>query len=240
MTRGNVLRRNWWNLRFWLRGSPTWFGLYHRCLTGSANEIIPSRTTQLVVTSWGRSGNTFVRDCVRRLSPDAKLATHGHTLATVRQAMRLNCPCIVTFRKPEECITSAIVKQGVSSDTPDDLLCDRCVRDYVWYHAGLVPVANSLYLLEFHEFTTSPDLILACCEQIGIPLATTDLKRVEDAVLTQIRSNSASMAPEASGLDNEVKAEKKRRALQLLHQHPDFSRCRSLFDTLYESRFRGT
>lgn len=75
------------------------------------SRLYPSRATDILVDGFGRSGNTFMVEFLKEWLGPVTLSHHLHSIASLKEACRLNLsPIIVLIRKPEQAVASAVIK----------------------------------------------------------------------------------------------------------------------------------
>lgn len=76
------------------------------------SDIFPSNKTDITIEGFGRSGNTFLVKILENLDSNLKIAHHTHSYASVKKSVNLNIPTFILIRKPEQAISSAIIKNS--------------------------------------------------------------------------------------------------------------------------------
>ncbi len=107
-----------------------------------------SRTTEIVIEGYPRSGNTFAVVAFR-LAQDRKIkmAHHLHAAAQIKRAARLDVPAIVLIREPSEAILSLVVRDPHAS-------MRWALRSYVRFYSAVVPCLEKAVVAPFAIVTS--------------------------------------------------------------------------------------
>ncbi|MDY0133184.1 MAG: hypothetical protein RBR53_11020 [Desulforegulaceae bacterium] len=99
------------NLRSFIRKSPLLYTFYLFLRFKGKYYKLPDRYTDIHITAFQRSGNTFAANLVKRVLPDKKIVTHIHTIASLKKALKYDIPVIVLIRDPKQSIPSSLLKR---------------------------------------------------------------------------------------------------------------------------------
>ena len=107
-----------------------------------------SRTTEIVIEGYPRSGNTFAVVAFR-LAQDRKIeiAHHLHAAAQIKRAARLDVPAIVLIREPSEAILSVMVRDPHAS-------IRWALRSYIRFYSAVVPYLEKTVVAPFTTATS--------------------------------------------------------------------------------------
>ena len=87
--------------------------LYRLNILFRQNQVysrLPTGQNDLFLTGYQRSGNTFFSRLISKLFPKYSIASHFHTVASIKMAMKQSVPTIVIIRHPSDSVTSSIVR----------------------------------------------------------------------------------------------------------------------------------
>ncbi|MSW45431.1 MAG: hypothetical protein F2520_09340 [Actinobacteria bacterium] len=98
-------------LRNVLEASPTLYCGAARLKTGRNREVV-TRSSDLLVESFPRSGTTYLVASLGLAAPSVRIASHVHHKAHVQLAVRYGVPSFVLIREPMAACTSATVRLG--------------------------------------------------------------------------------------------------------------------------------
>lgn len=144
------------NIRRLIRNSPILYPLYVSCVLRKRTINFPNSATQLHLTGFPRSGNTYCFNLMRCELPDIRVSTHIHTISSIRLAFRHNVPIVVIVRSPEETVVSLRVFKELSSFNESALLLD----DYIEYHEYVLKNSRRLTILRFEDAVSDGTLVL--------------------------------------------------------------------------------
>lgn len=94
-----------------LEASPTLYCASARLKTGRNREVV-TRSSDLLVESFPRSGTTYLVASIALAAPSLRIASHVHHQAHVQLAVKYGIPSFVLIREPMAACTSATVRLG--------------------------------------------------------------------------------------------------------------------------------
>jgi hypothetical protein len=107
-----------------------------------------SRTTEIVIEGYPRSGNTFAVVAFRLAQGrEIEIAHHLHAAAQVKRAARLDVPAIVLIREPSEAILSLVVRDPHAS-------MRWALRSYIRFYSAVVPYLEKTVVAPFATVTS--------------------------------------------------------------------------------------
>lgn len=163
-------------IRDFLRDTPLLYQFYIS-LRKSDKVIFPSKKTQLHLTGFPRSANTFCMNIVKATFPDLQISTHIHTISSLKLAIRYSVPTIIIVRDPTDACLSLNIKMGASNN-----ILKKLLKDYINYHSFVLKKKHYFKVARFEEVTNSPENILvAVCETLSIPKESIDLHKSTQA-----------------------------------------------------------
>jgi hypothetical protein len=201
------------------------------------HSLVKART-DLVVEGFPRCGNTLLVEWIKQANPHLSIASHLHSFAHVKVALRRHVPVIVVIRTPEDAVASEIVRASVSGGTtiPSHLLWR-----YERFYRALTERADDVLISPFATTTTAPERVVAAlCERTGLRLELTPRLGM-DEVVEQVEKRSVAVvgrlderavarpSPERAALAERFKAE-------LRERHPArLEYLREMHDSLSKS-----
>lgn len=87
----------------------------------------------IFITGFPRSGNTYLTRLFKSLFPDIKIASHIHTLSSIKYCRKKGLKIFIVYRNIEDCVSSLILKNYLKykkSKTLIYLLKQRHIRFY--------------------------------------------------------------------------------------------------------------
>jgi hypothetical protein len=107
-----------------------------------------SRTTEIVIEGYPRSGNTFAVVAFRQAQArEIEIAHHLHAAAQIKRAARLGVPAIVLIREPSEAILSLVVRDPHAS-------MRWALRSYIRFYSSVVPCLEKTVVAPFATVTS--------------------------------------------------------------------------------------
>ncbi len=107
-----------------------------------------SRTTEIVIEGYPRSGNTFAVVAFRLAQGrEIKMAHHLHSAAQIKRAARLDVPAIVLIRDPSEAILSLMVRDPHAS-------ARWALRSYIRFYSAVIPYLEKTVVASFAAATS--------------------------------------------------------------------------------------
>jgi hypothetical protein len=107
-----------------------------------------SRTTEIVIEGYPRSGNTFAVVAFRLAQGrEIEIAHHLHAAAQIKRAARLDVPAIVLIRKPSEAILSLVVRDPHAS-------LRWALRSYIRFYSAVFPYLEKTVVAPFETVTS--------------------------------------------------------------------------------------
>lgn len=102
-----------------------------------------SRTTDIVIEGYPRSGNTFAVVAFRfAQGREIEIAHHLHAAAQIKRAARLDVPAIVLIREPSEAILSLVVRDPQAS-------MRWALRSYIRFYSAVIPYLERAVVAPF-------------------------------------------------------------------------------------------
>lgn len=107
-----------------------------------------SRTTEIVIEGYPRSGNTFAVVAFRQAQGrQIKMAHHLHAAAQIKLAARLGVPAIVLIREPSEAILSVMVRDPHAS-------MRWALSSYIRFYSTVLPYLDKVVVAPFATVTS--------------------------------------------------------------------------------------
>src|SRR5215469_13619064 len=107
-----------------------------------------SRTTEIVIEGYPRSGNTFAVVAFRLAQGrEIEIAHHLHAATQIKRAARLDVPSVVLIREPSEAILSLVVRDPHAS-------MRWALRSYIRFYSTVVPYLEKTVVAPFATVTS--------------------------------------------------------------------------------------
>ena len=141
----------WLHVHDWLSVTPIFLPIV-RCCPALQEPEDPrcwvSRTTEIVIEGYPRSGNTFAVVAFRQAQGrEIEVAHHLHAAAQIKRAARLDVPTIVLIREPSEAILSLVVRDPHAS-------MRWALRSYIRFYSTVVPYLEKTVVAPFTAVTS--------------------------------------------------------------------------------------
>lgn len=193
--------------------------------------LFPNVQTDLHVTGYQRSGNTFATNLLKELFPRLRIATHVHSVATIKEALQRNVPTIVLIREPEEAISSSIVKRNRSMFGINPVRLS--LIDYISYYNYVKKHFFSVFILDFSVLVRRPEFLIKSAISVLSEKIEDDMPKPADirlAVKRVIKELKSDKRPAAQNTWRSSEKEKlKRSAKELLRGDPQFFEACNLY-----------
>ena len=220
---------------FWVsvKSSPFLYRLF-LCLMGRYQKgFFPNGTHELHLAGYQRSGNTFSERLVRAVAPDISIATHVHTAATLRLALKHEIPVVCLIRHPDEAVASSYVMN--ESQGKSRFFARASLYEYVAYYEFVLRHRDVFRVCVFEQFISDPKaLVRAVLSAVGFDIPQ-DVDPLVKEVIYDLQKDDCDgqkLSPLASNWKNEAKESQKSAAISSLREHPLYPRALELYSLL--------
>jgi hypothetical protein len=206
-------------------GLERWPALYVRVARwrGKPGQAVLDDATDLVIEGFPRSGNTFLLSSIAHANPELRIASHLHSVAHVRVAIRKRIPVIVVLREPEDAVASELIRLQAGSEPT---ITRQLLSRYERFYRGVREALPDVVLSPFPVTTTAPEKVVqAVADRTGLSLTAVPSAQMQD-VLADVENKTievrgyldemavARPSPERTELADELRT-------GLRHSHPD-------------------
>ena len=216
-------------LRLAVKARPGLYDAYLRCVGRRADACFPSSATDLHLTGYPRSGNTFSANLTAALFPDLKVATHIHAISSLKLALKHEVATIVLIRDPSEAVPSAVIKRGGNGERTATV---SALREYIWYYRYVEKNMQSLRVLDFRKLVADWSILVAAiCDAVGnAPMPADVVETAVEEVTQRLKSDSRPAAQNT--WHSEEKEALKDQVRERLYTLAEFGRAKALYDSL--------
>lgn len=194
-------------------------------------ETCPNSSIDIFVTSWGRSGNTYSAEIVKRLHKELQIGSHAHSIGSLRCATKNNVPILLLYREPLHSISSFIVKQRHLLPLDEDYAIRTTIRDYCDYHRFVLTIVDRIALTSFSSVIGQPEVLVDAMSQFGFPKSSSEeVRAVCDEVIAHLQSDSR--PPAIRQLESPEKNSSKAKLYKQIMNDSKWPLATSLFDRL--------
>lgn len=135
-------------IRNFIKANPVFYPFYINFIKGN-NVDFPKRSTDLHLTGFPRSANTYCRQLIMEVFPELNLVTHIHTVASLKKAQKHNVKLALLLRSPLETTSSMLIKFNNKQE-------GEVLYDYIKYHEFVLLNIEKIQIFRFEEVIKSP------------------------------------------------------------------------------------
>ena len=176
---------------------------------------LPNENTDLHLTGYQRSGNTFAAEIIENIFSEYKFVTHFHSIASIKSALKNNVPVVVLFRNPMDSVLSSIVKRvdGTGENLRTAITYD--LDEYFHYYSYILNNSDKIKIFHFIDLKNNPEkLIRLVSDQLNIQ--TPDDSQITNAVtLSYENLNSDNRKDGDRNMPSQYKENKKKETLRI-------------------------
>lgn len=206
-----------------IRNSPILYPLYVKYILRNRTAVFPCAATDLHLTGFPRSANTYCYNIVKVAFPALVLSTHIHTAASIKIALKNRVKTMVLVRDPVSTCCSLLLKYGKS---PSEAEVRSLMRDYIEYHDYVLQNHMHLGILRFEDVVSSPEYIVrVVSEHLGFDLREKEIQRRAHAGQLRAEGKESNKAVAGSSLPNEMRKQMKAAIESDVRAHPLCSRA---------------
>lgn len=216
-----------------VRSRPLLYRGYLRLVGRHQDSVFPGPDTDLHLTGFPRSANTYAMRLVEYAAPDLRTSTHIHAIASLRLALAHSVPTLVLFRDPLSAVASGLVRAGVPAGAPGPTA--RWLSDYIVYHRFVIEHLDRIHLLPFEFATQRPDVLLRTVEALcpgSLRVKPEEGEAASRQVLEQMRERNISRDASRSSVPNAEKAARKEAQREAIRRWPSYPEAAALYDAM--------
>ena len=135
-------------LRNVIKGSPLIYPFYINKIR-RLNIDFPDESTDLHLTGFPRSANTYCRQIVKEVFPELNIISHIHTIASLKKALKHDKPIALLLRSPLSTTSSMLMKFDYKKE-------GEVLYDYIKYHDFVLKNIDKIEIFRFEEVIDSP------------------------------------------------------------------------------------
>lgn len=133
-------------------------------LRGDVSERVVTKDSVICIEGYPRCANSFAWHAfIKYTGIDTGIATHLHSSAQVRVALKLGVPTIVNIRNPRSCITSLqalSIQYPAKPDRPVVFKLEHYLNWYIYFYESLMPFKKQIIVADFKETISDFESIL--------------------------------------------------------------------------------
>ncbi len=183
----------------------------------------PNKSTDLHLTGFPRSANTYCKQLVNEVFPELNTVTHIHTVASLKIALKNNTKVILLLRSPLSTTTSLMMKYDYKT------VCS-VLYDYMKYHEYVVQNKEAIDIFTFEEVISSPyNLINFIKSNFNVGITDQEIKSRLNSAEQKFKQKEKSKNPLGSSLPNYKREEKKDSYTTLICSHRLYGKAQNLY-----------
>ena len=113
-------------IRNYIKSSALIYPFYINKIRG-LNVVFPDRHTDLHLTGFPRSANTYCKQLVKEVFSDLQIVTHIHTISSLKIALKYKAKIVLLLRSPLSTTSSMLMKFSYKNE-------GEVLYDYIKYH----------------------------------------------------------------------------------------------------------
>ncbi len=217
-------------MRRFIRNSSRFYPLYVRHVLRNEAARFPGKNTNLHLTGFPRSANTYCLNILRVAFPDLDICTHIHTAASLKLAVWHDVPTIVLVRDPVSTCCSMLLKQHIQP-TPKEV--KSLLKDYIEYHVYVFSHKERFQVLRFEDVVSSPKfIILSVSELLKLSISYEEVEAKAEEGHRLVELKESQKAVEGSSLPNETRRKMKLGLEEHVVNHPHYARAQVLYESI--------
>lgn len=219
-------------MRRFIRNNRFLYPLYVRRVYLNRRAVFPCKETQLHLTGFQRSANTYCYNIVSTALPELKLSTHIHTTASLKLAKYYEVPTILLLRDPFATCGSWFLKGKIDPQSSD---IERVLLDYIEYHRYALAEVDSWNVVSFQNAISSPEYILHyVVKMLGLSM---DKAAVEEGAIAGqkvVEDKERTKKPEGGSLPNKDRTRRKEQLRDRFNAAVSYNEAHRLYRKLLE------
>jgi hypothetical protein len=217
-------------IRRMIRNNSVLYPLYIKHVLRNSRVAFPESDTDLHLTGFPRSANTYCFNIIDVAFPELNIITHLHTIASIKLAMRHNVPTIVVIREPVATCCSLLIMLE-RPVTPR--LTGKYLKDYIDYHQFVLEHRRVLQLMRFEDVVKSPEFVIRqVLARLGITMSDEDIELKAREGQRIAEGKEAKKATLGSSLPRKERIEAKANVQPVVESHVLCKQAISLYEEL--------
>jgi hypothetical protein len=218
-------------MRRYIRNSAVLYPIYIKWVVRNKSAIFPDADTQLHLTGFQRSANTYCYNIIRSALPSLRLSTHIHTIGSLKLAKRHGVPTILLLRDPFATCGSYMLKCGISVS---DIILHDVLSDYYEYHDYAWNHKDHLNIISFSNAISGPEYILRYVVKfLNLPITDEGIQQGASVGQKLVEKKEALKDPEGSSLPTKERTRKKEVLRERFEQIPLYREAQQIYEKLH-------
>ena len=189
-------------LRNYIKSSALIYPFYINKIRG-LKVAFPDRHTDLHLTGFPRSANTYCKQLVKEVFSDLQIVTHIHTISSLKIALRHKAKIILLLRSPLSTTSSMLMKFNYKNE-------GEVLYDYVKYHEFVSQNIRNIQIFRFEEVIESPlELIYFIRSTFDVNISDSSIEERLEIAEKKSQSKERTKSPLGSSRPNNQREAKK-------------------------------
>lgn len=219
------------NFRQLIRSNVTLYKLFLKVKSGYQYKF-PTDNTDLHLTGYQRSGNTYTGNYCKVLFQEFKIVTHFHTISSLKSAFKYNVPVAVLIRHPEGAIMSSIVKRIDGMGLSYEKATKYDLNDYIDYYSYVLKNIERISLIKFEDAINHESKVVETVAKL-LEVQCPDIQDINDALMeTKEHMNSDLRNDGDRNMPSQYKEKKKDEIRKKVEENLKYQECVKLYDKL--------
>ena len=167
------------------------------------NVVFPDQYTDLHLTGFPRSANTYCKQLVKEIFPDINIVTHIHTVASLKIAMKYNVKIVLLLRSPLSTTSSMLMKFDYKKQ-------GEILYDYIKYHEFVYKNIEHIRIFRFENVIESPSELISYIRSIfNVDISDSIIEERLEIADKKSKDKEKTKSPLGSSRPNKQREEKK-------------------------------
>lgn len=217
-----------------IRNNSLLYPFYVKHILRNSKVAFPESDTDLHLTGFPRSANTYCLNIINVAFPGLRIVTHLHTIASIKLAFRNDVPTIVVVREPVATCCSLLIMLE-RPVTPR--LTGKFLKDYIDYHRFVLENRQEIHLMRFEDVVRSPEFVIRqVLARLDIAMSNEDIETKANAGKRIAEGKEAKKATLGSSLPNRERMEARASVQPVVENHALCEQAVSLYEQLISDR----
>jgi len=139
------------SLRQFARSNILLYSIWYNLGRTRSKVRLPQKGDDFFFTGYPRSGNTYLANLLWTVG-NLKFASHLHTVAAIKIAIKRNLKIVVTIRNPFDAVSSSFfMKYGGNTAAVEKNAVTKLIDDYIFYHFYVWNNKADFFIIKFPE-----------------------------------------------------------------------------------------
>jgi len=193
-------------------------------------DLWPGEGTDLCIAGYPRSANSFVYVMLQQYAPQLKVASHLHSTAAFKQALRHGVKTLVLIREPLNAVSSYILRRITPQDDQAEVL-EMAVDDYIQFYDYALKHKDRFLILDFETAVNDPHQVVRRLRDDLHLALDYDEQRIDECCDWAINrwKKKDKRAPEKQNLSNPQKEAAKDSLKTLIKEHAKYAALQDVY-----------